>query len=113
MKASILAFRIRHVVTGYNLPNRMRAERRIGELMQQQRETVGLAKGGQPYQRSTGSDVDPVAPPTLAEAGIDKHMADLLVLLRQLDSEQLDIVRVAALAIRNSGLRLSRDGGAR
>jgi len=53
---------------------RMRAERRIGELMEYQRETVGLAKGGKPYQ-STGSQSDPVAP-TLSEAGIDKHLAD-------------------------------------
>lgn len=45
----------------------MRAERRVGELMQAQRETVGLAKGGRPYQ-STGSQPDPVAP-TLSDAG--------------------------------------------
>ena len=55
---------------------RFRAERRLGELIAAQRETVGLAKGGQPYQ-STGSKADPVeAAPTLAEAGIDKHLAD-------------------------------------
>jgi len=55
---------------------RIRAERRVGELMQAQRETVGLAQGGQPYQ-ATGSNLDPVnTPPTLADAGIDKHLAD-------------------------------------
>lgn len=59
---------------------RFRAERRIGELMQAQKESVGLAKGGQPYQ-STGSKSDPVSDPhetpaTLAAAGIDKHLAD-------------------------------------
>lgn len=43
--------------------------------MQAQRETVGLAPGGQPY-RSTGSQSDPVEKPTLADAGIDKHLAD-------------------------------------
>ena len=38
-------------------------------------ERVGLAKGGQPYQ-ATGSKLDPVdKPATLAEAGIDKHLA--------------------------------------
>jgi hypothetical protein len=50
-------------------------ERRVGELMAAQRETVGLASGGQPYQ-STGSASDPVERPTLADAGIDKHLAD-------------------------------------
>jgi ParB family chromosome partitioning protein len=59
---------------------RMRAERRIGELMQLQRETVGLNKGANGFA-ATGSADDPVVPvkdprPTLAEAGIDKHLAD-------------------------------------
>lgn len=53
---------------------RMRAERRLGELMEYQRQTVGLAKGGKPYQ-DTGSEKNPVAP-TLADAGIDKNLAD-------------------------------------
>src|SRR5215475_12760490 len=51
---------------------RFRAERRIGELMEQQRRTVGLNEGGRPLK--TGSKTDPVF--TLAEAGIDKHLAD-------------------------------------
>jgi hypothetical protein len=52
---------------------RFRAERRVGELMQAQRETVGLAKG----TLRRGSDMDPREDkPTLAEAGIDKHLAD-------------------------------------
>lgn len=55
---------------------RFRAERRIGELMAMQRETVGLSVGGRPTEK-TGSQTDPVsAPPTLSEAGIDKHLAD-------------------------------------
>ena len=48
---------------------RMRATRMLGQMMQAQRETVGLAKGGKPYQgksRSTGLAKNPVA--TLAEA---------------------------------------------
>ncbi len=45
-------------------------------MIEQQKKTVGLAKGGQPYRRgSTGSIWDPVAIPTLAEAGIDKKLA--------------------------------------
>ena len=53
--------------------------RRIGELMEAQKESVGLNKGGRPKEK-TGSATDPVSdtpkPPTLAEAGIDKHLAD-------------------------------------
>ena len=36
--------------------------------------TVGLAKGGQPYQATRVSE-KPASPPTLAEAGIDKNLA--------------------------------------
>lgn len=55
---------------------RFRAERRLGELIRAQKETVGLAKGGQPYQASTGSDKEPVdRAPTLAQAGIDKKLS--------------------------------------
>ena len=55
---------------------RMRAERRLGEIIKAQRDTVGLAKGGQPYQNPTGQDKVPVeASPTLAEIGIDKNLS--------------------------------------
>ena len=48
----------------------------IGELMAAQRQTVGLAKGHR-YQSAGGSKSDPRAETsTLAEAGIDKHLAD-------------------------------------
>ena len=54
---------------------RIRAERRVGELMKAQRQTVGLATAGRP--RKIGSEPDPISKPaTLAEAGIDKHLAD-------------------------------------
>ena len=55
---------------------RIRAERRIGELMAAQRDAGHMAKGGQPHQ-STGLQKNPVeVPPTLAEVGIDKSLAD-------------------------------------
>lgn len=54
---------------------RIRAERRLGEMMAAQRDAGMMAQGGQPYQ-STGSVSDPVGAPTLADAGIDKHLAD-------------------------------------
>jgi len=54
---------------------RIRAERYLGGMIQQQKETVGLATGGQPYQ-ATGSKSEPVdRPPTLAQVGIDKKLS--------------------------------------
>jgi hypothetical protein len=47
---------------------RLRAERRLGEMMAEQKATVGMNEGGRP---KTGSPADPVSVPTLAEAGID------------------------------------------
>jgi hypothetical protein len=54
---------------------KMRAERRLGEMMKAQKEAIGFHQGGRP---KTGSATDPVSakPVTLAEAGIDKHLAD-------------------------------------
>jgi len=67
---------------------RERAERRIGQLIEAQKETVGLASGGQPYQ-STGSGRDPVErQPTLDDAGIDKHLADRARKLGWLSDEE-------------------------
>jgi hypothetical protein len=53
---------------------KMRAERRLGEMMQAQKETVGLNQGGRP---KTGVSETPVSekPATLAEAGVDKNLA--------------------------------------
>jgi hypothetical protein len=53
---------------------RREAERRLGQMMQQQKETIGLNKGGRP---KTGILANPVSdqPPTLAEAGISKNLA--------------------------------------
>ena len=53
---------------------RIRAERRLGELMAAQKATVGVAKGV--LRRGVASTPrEPTAPPTLAEAGIDKNLA--------------------------------------
>lgn len=56
---------------------RFRAERRIGELMAAQRETVGLANGGDAMKARVANGPEVLdARPTLSEAGIDKHLAD-------------------------------------
>ena len=56
---------------------RVRAERRLGEMIIEQRTTVGLAKGGKPYQSdltpSVEEEVERV--PTLKEAGIDHKLS--------------------------------------
>lgn len=51
------------------------AERRIGEMMAAQRDAGRLSEGGRPPEK-TGPAPDPVSPPTLADAGINKHLAD-------------------------------------
>jgi hypothetical protein len=58
---------------------RQRALRRLGELMQAQKETVGLNKGAaEPGANKRGLENNPRsdARPTLAEAGIDKNLAN-------------------------------------
>lgn len=69
---------------------RFRAERRIGELMSSQRETIGLNEG----QRLAGRDsAGPIQTrrddrPTLDDAGIDKHLADRARKLAAVPEEQ-------------------------
>jgi N6-adenosine-specific RNA methylase IME4 len=67
---------------------RMRATRRLDQLRQMQKETVGLAKGGQPYQ-ATGLSDNPVAP-TLASQGIDKNLAHQARKLGALSDERFE-----------------------
>ena len=50
---------------------RIRAERRLGQIIKQQKETVGLNRGGWP---SCGVAGEPQVP-TLADAGIDKKLS--------------------------------------
>lgn len=56
---------------------RIRAERRLGELMAAQAATVGVAKGAQGVGTSAGYEKTRTSrsAPTLAEAGIDKNLA--------------------------------------
>jgi hypothetical protein len=69
---------------------RARAERRLGEMLIEQKETVGFAKGGQPYQ-ATGSVAEPVAP-TLAEAGIDKKLSMTAQRLAKLPGSEFECI---------------------
>lgn len=56
---------------------RLRAERRLGIMLDEQRRTAGMNRGGQPAKR-TGSELEPVLsapPPTLADLGVDKKLS--------------------------------------
>ena len=53
-------------------PIRMRAERRLGEMLREQKETVGFAQG---KRTDLVSDMNQVGKPTLADAGIDKKLS--------------------------------------
>src|SRR5690606_11454817 len=56
---------------------RIRAERRLGELIRAQKETVGLATGAAGIGKAASAVPDEyrTQPPTLAEAGIDKKLS--------------------------------------
>jgi hypothetical protein len=54
---------------------RIRAEQRLGEMMREQKETVGLNIGGRPQKTTSESDVVSGIP-SLASIGIDVHLAD-------------------------------------
>jgi hypothetical protein len=54
---------------------RLEAERRLGELIAEQRETIGLNKGGGDQRSDHRDSKKPGGPPTLTEAGIGKNLA--------------------------------------
>ncbi len=65
---------------------RFRAERRLGEFISGQKEGVGLAKGGKPYQDATPSDEEEVErTPTLKEVGIDHKLSSKAQRLAAMD----------------------------
>lgn len=70
---------------------RIRAERRLGEMIAEQRETVGMNRGAK-GSVVTGSKRDPVKDtrPTLASAGIDKHLADTARKLASIPPESFE-----------------------
>jgi len=67
---------------------RIRAERRVGELIDAQRQNNGLSPGGRP--KKTGSESDPVSQPTLEAAGIDKHLAHRARKLAEVPEQQFE-----------------------
>jgi hypothetical protein len=65
---------------------RIRAERRLGEIMAAQRDTVGVNKGGGDHR----VERKPGDPATLAEAGIDKNLAHRARALAGMVSERFE-----------------------
>jgi N6-adenosine-specific RNA methylase IME4 len=70
---------------------RLRAEKRVGEMMESQKETVGLATAGRPT-KEIGFSENPISKPTLAEAGIDKNLANRARKLHSLPKEEFERV---------------------
>jgi N6-adenosine-specific RNA methylase IME4 len=54
---------------------RMRATRRMDQMREKQKDTIGLARGGGDKRSKHRGKRNPTDPPTLAEAGIDKNLA--------------------------------------
>jgi hypothetical protein len=66
---------------------RMRATRRLDELRQAQKETVGLATGKEGKRKALGLPENPSDRPTLASQGIDKNLAQQARVLGKLSDE--------------------------
>lgn len=54
---------------------RIRAERRLGEMLDEQKRTVGFATGGRPYQSTPTQKEGVETTPTLADVGIDYKLS--------------------------------------
>jgi hypothetical protein len=70
---------------------RMRATRRLGVMVREQKRTIGLAKGGRP---KTGLSDNPVSVPTFGSQGIDKNLAQQARTLSDIPEEKFE-ARVA------------------
>lgn len=76
---------------------RIRAERRLGELIKAQKETVGLATGtrGQLVSRGVigGTKTEPpIKPPTLADIGIDKKLSSHAQKVADIPEEEFEVI---------------------
>lgn len=70
---------------------KIRAERRLGEMIREQKETVGLNTGGWGSRESCGSSREPQdKKPTLAEVGIDKKLSSRAQKLAAIPEEHFE-----------------------
>lgn len=89
-------------VLGNDMLDRIKAERRLGELIQGQKETVGLANGGD-AQRTRFQKSTELNRPTLADVGIDKKLSS------RAQKPAAVHQAIAANLGQNSGHNLARD----
>jgi N6-adenosine-specific RNA methylase IME4 len=66
---------------------RLRAEQRLGQMMDAQRKSIGFNPG---HRFTGGVSETPPAPPTLDEAGIDKNLAKRARRLNSLSNEEFE-----------------------
>jgi len=95
----------------YKSPLPKRAERRLGEMMAQQKETVGMATGGEHGGRARIDGVrntPAIARPTLAQAGIDKNLAKATRGRGAVERPQTIRARACALGIKPQQIRMTR-----
>ena len=69
---------------------RIRAERRLGEMLIEQKATVGLNQGGRPTEKTGPQQVPVSEPPTLAEAGISKNLSSRAQKLASVPPQQFE-----------------------
>jgi hypothetical protein len=69
---------------------RARAERRLGEMLIEQKETVGFANGGDAQRTRFHPGTE--SPPTLAEAGIDKKLSMTAQRLAKLPGSEFECI---------------------
>lgn len=85
---------------------RLRAERRVGELMAAQKESVGMASGREGKRRSRGIE-NPENKPTLADAGIDKNLAKQARKLVAMDEVELaNVIAETRAAVNRVGRKV-------
>ena len=83
---------------------RKRAERRLGEMIEAQKKTVGLAKAWSAEENRVVED--PISKtPTLEEAGIDKHLADRARKAAKMpeDKFEAEIQKASTMAVAAAG----------
>lgn len=90
---------------------RFRAEQRLGEMIIAQKETVGLAKGGQPYRNPTCSDKEQVGTPvpTLEQAGIDRKLSSRAQRMARLPEDKFEELLERHADEVRSGVRVTMD----
>jgi hypothetical protein len=70
---------------------RIRAERRLGEMLREQKQTVGLAKAGRPKIGPTEEPILDRDVPTLASVGISKKLSSRSQAIAAIPRAEFDI----------------------